>query len=57
LSNQQLKQLYERVYTEGKEKFFMFSTDEISREVLSELQKHNGAADLYRFRIRGQSEA
>ena len=37
MNNQQLRQLYERVYAEGKEKFFTFSTDEISREVLSEL--------------------
>ena len=37
MNNTQLRELYERVYAEGKEKFFTSSTSDASREVLSEL--------------------
>ena len=37
LDNEGLKALYEKIYAEGKENFFTFSTADISREVVSEL--------------------
>ena len=37
MDNIQLQQLYEKVYSEGKEKFFTFSTADVSQEVLLEL--------------------
>lgn len=37
MTNQELQTLYERVYAEGKERFFTFPTEDGSREVLKEL--------------------
>lgn len=37
MNNTQLQLLYEKVYSEGKEKFFTFSTADVSQEVLKEL--------------------
>ncbi len=48
VDNRQLKDLYEKVYREGKEKFFTFPTADVSEQVLSE---------LYRTDALGQHEA
>lgn len=37
MNNRELKQLYEKVYAEGKENFFTFNTRDVSEEVLKEL--------------------
>lgn len=36
LNNQALRALYQQVYREGKERFFTFSTEDVSQEVLKE---------------------